>query len=205
MPSKVVPLITSEIYHVFNRGANKQEIFLSSEDYLRFYLSLDYFNVLEPVHNFSHARVQASGVETRNKLVEIIAYSLLPNHYHLLLRQISDNGISEFMKRVSVGYTGYFNDQYQHSGVLFQGKYKRVHVETNEQYNYLFAYVNENHGVHNVQVPEDVMYSSSVHWQGKKTSRILERINNEYSKEKNVSLARAIYERRSGLKGEIFE
>ena len=66
-------------------------------------------------------------------LVQIICYCLNPNHYHLLLKEIKDGGISEFMKRVGGGYTWYFNNKHKRSGTLFQGRFKSVHIKSNEQ------------------------------------------------------------------------
>ncbi len=176
MPSKIVPLVIGETYHIFNRGTDKRDIFVDKGDYVRFYESLYLFNTIEPVINFRQARYALSNrleSDPRKKLVEFKAYALLPNHFHFLLVQSVDGGISEFMKRISVGYTNHFNDTYKRSGVLFQGKFKRVHIEDDKQYQYLFAYINENHIVHGVERPNEVMYSSSVHYQRIHASKLI--------------------------------
>lgn len=203
MPVPKVPLLNNEHYHIFNRGANKQQIFLCKEDYLRFYLMLDYFNSVEPVRNFSHARVNAT--KQKQKLIQFKAYNLLSNHYHFLVEQLVDNGVSELMKRIGTGYTSYFNERYDRSGVLFQGKFKRVHIETEGQYNYLFAYINENHVVHDMQQETEVMYTSSLHYQKVFKSRILPEAVNEYSVTDNQKLCKEIFCNRQLLKKEIFD
>jgi putative transposase len=98
MPKSITIPITNESYHVFNRGVDKREIFIDKLDYLRFYQILDLFNSLEPIVNYN----QAKHTHAEKKLVEIQAYSLLSNHFHLILKQLVDGGISEFMKRVGV-------------------------------------------------------------------------------------------------------
>lgn len=84
----------------------------------------------------------------KNKLVEIVTYCLNPNHFHLLLKQIAPNGISEFMKRLGIGYTGFFNYKNKRSGVLFQGSYKSIRIKSTAHLLYLSAYVSDNYFIH---------------------------------------------------------
>lgn len=209
MPQKIVPLVCDEFYHVFNRGVDKRETFLDKEDYLRFYQTLNLFNTIEPVINFDSARIKSLKNNLNEKLVEIKAYALLPNHYHLIVKQISDGGLSEFMRRISTGYTSYFNQKNARSGALFQGRFKRVHISSDEQYNYLFAYVNENHFVHNIHIEREICHSSSVHYQGIVKSKLINAdINVEtYDFTANVNLAHEIYLKRKLIKmnKELFE
>lgn len=194
MPRKVVPLVTGEIYHVYNRGADKRTVFEDKSDYLRFYQSLHYFNCIEQTESFRQAL--RSEVEEGQRIVDIQAYCLLPNHFHLILKQLQDGGVSEFMKRMSTGYTGYFNEKYERSGVLFQGTYKRVYVENQEQYNYLFAYVNENYTVHGRQLPDDVCFSSSRVHQRLVRSKLIKQPAAEYDSVEAKKLAVQINEMR---------
>lgn len=198
MPSKAVPLITGETYHVYNRGVDKRVVFQDKHDYLRFYQSLDLFNTKEPTINFRLAKSLYNKNESLCRLVEIQAYSLLDNHYHLLVTQLIDGGLSEFMLRIGTGYTSYFNEKYNRSGALFQGRYKRVHVSTDEQYQYLFAYVNENHYVHNINIERQICHSSSLHYQGLTRSRVVKLPVDAYDVKSNIELAKGIYERRKG-------
>ena len=171
MPKKVVPLVTNERYHIYNRGVDKRNIFIDKFDYIRFYQSLAYFNTIEATQNFRLAKYHHT--KQHKRLVEIEAYCLLPNHYHMILKQTHDSGVSEFMKRVSAGYTGYFNDKHKRSGSLFQGVFKRVHIENDALYSYLFSYVNENHVVHGLVRDSDICYSSAAHYQGITRSNLI--------------------------------
>ncbi len=156
----------NEYYHIYNRGVDKRDIFIEKIDQIRFIKSMVGFNTIKPVGSLYHADRLKNDVFTKHtnskQLVEIVAYCLNPNHFHLILRQLEDGGISEFMKRLSGGYTYYFNDKYQRSGSLFQGTYKYKHIDTTEYLNHLSVYVNLNYKVHKLSKSSDqVFYSSS--------------------------------------------
>lgn len=140
-----------EYYHIYNRGVDKREIFSDTEDVERFLQSMKEFNVEKPIgslyENSFREKNKKLGGETA-KLIEIITYCLNRNHYHFIIEALSDNGVSEFMKRLNGGYTWFFNNKYKRSGALFQGVFKSVHVNTNEYLLYLSAYVNLNDRVH---------------------------------------------------------
>jgi len=143
------PLVTDEIYHIFNRGAHKQAIFTSVEDYRRFQIGLHLANhsksvLVRDVLEAQKYREPFSGYPADKSLVNVLAYSLMPNHFHLVLRQKSDEGITRFMKKVGVGYSMYFNIKYGHSGTLLQGPFKSSHVDTDPYHKWLFAYVHLN-------------------------------------------------------------
>lgn len=139
-------------YHVYNRGVEKRDVFMDAADRQRFILSMLAFNSIDPVTSLYHANREHIDLFTQQtvskQLVEIVAYCLNQNHYHLILRQITDNGIPEFMKRLGGGYTNYFNERYERSGALFQGKYKHQHIADNTYLLYVSAYVNLNNKVH---------------------------------------------------------
>jgi len=78
------------------------------------------------------------------RIVAPIAFAIMPNHFHLIIEQISEEGISEYMHRVLMGYAKYFNAKYERSGHVFQGPYKAVHVDDNEQLLHLSAYIHKN-------------------------------------------------------------
>ena len=158
--------VTDEYYHIYNRGVDKRDIFMDKMDQIRFIKSLVAFNTLEPVNSLYHADRLKEDIFTKHSdakhLVEIVAYCLNPNHYHLILRQLEDDGISEFMKRLGGGFTCYFNEKYERSGSLFQGKYKYKHIDTTEYLTHLSVYVNLNYKVHKLDVvSDDVFYASS--------------------------------------------
>ncbi len=165
MPRKVVPLITGETYHVYNRGVDKRAVFLDKFDYWRFYKSLQMFNTEEQSGSLYRRKFKQDWLMNQKPIVNINAYCLLNNHFHLLLTQLVDGGISEFMKRLGGGYTSYFNERYERSGALFQGNFKRVHCEDNEQLLYVAAYVNFNNLVHNIK---DYFLSSAEAYEGKR-------------------------------------
>ena len=147
--------VNGEYYHVFNRGVDKRNIFADRHDYSRFLKSIKEFNQIEPIISlYIKNRVSDVGVKPLHDgaLVEIVAYNLLPNHFHFILKQLSDGGVSEFMKRIGGGYTGYFNHKYRRSGSLFQGRFKAVHVDTNDYLLYLSAYVNGNNIIHKSKI-----------------------------------------------------
>ena len=150
-----VNFINGEYYHIFNRGVDKRKIFLCREDLQRFFQSMNEFNSIKPIgsiyeNSFHKDEKGESGDlidrESR-KLVNFICYCLNPNHYHFILEQVSDNGIEKFMHRLG-GYTWFFNKKYDRSGSLFQGRYKAIHIDSNEYLLYLSAYTNLNDKVH---------------------------------------------------------
>lgn len=146
------PLVVGETYHVYNRGAHKQSIFTNKEDYDRFSLLLYLSNSKKPVYlrellEKYRGRSSADiflGEKGGDRLVEVLSYCLMPNHFHLIVRQKEENGISIFMKKLATAYSMYFNTKYGHSGTLFQGRFKSSHVGTESYFRYIFAYVHLN-------------------------------------------------------------
>jgi len=153
MPQRLTPLVTGEYYHIFNRGVNKQPIFFNVRDYrravdqMRFYS----YSTKKPKYSrfltFSVTRRLSilSLLEKDNKkLVEIICYCLMPNHFHLLLRQKEDGGISNYMRLVQNSYTRYVNTAHDRTGPLLQGQFKAVRIEDNSQLLHLSRYIHLN-------------------------------------------------------------
>ncbi len=149
-----VSFVNGEFYHIYNRGVDKRNTFEDREDLDRFFQSMDEFNTMEPIgsiyeNSFRKKNVQLGGSTSKlDKLVDFVCYCINPNHYHFVLLQLVDNGISEFMKRLSGGYTYYFNNKNKRSGTLFQGTFKSVHINSNEYLLHISAYVNLNNKVH---------------------------------------------------------
>lgn len=154
-----IPFATGEIYHIYNRGTDKRIVFEDKDDIRRFLQSLIEFNVPEPIGSlYEHSFVKKDSLgsstsklgkpDESEKLVNIIAYCLNPNHYHMVLEQVADRGIEKFMQRVGTGYTKYFNNRNERSGVLFQGRFQSVHISSNEQLLHTSVYVNLNFMVH---------------------------------------------------------
>jgi putative transposase len=149
-----------ETYHIYNRGVDKRNIFLDKSDYRRFLFILDIFNDTNSTTNTLRRVNLSEGLKNSQKpepkipLVEIEEFCLMPNHFHLLLKQIIDNGISKFMQKIGVGHTHYFNQKYDRSGVLFQGKTKSKHINTEAFYLWIKRYIHLN--------PLDLMTSSKI-------------------------------------------
>lgn len=134
--------VTNEIYHIYNRGVEGRDVFLNEKDHLRFIHDLFEFNDQSPA--LEYREVQLRRKNPRKLLVEILVFCLMPNHFHLLLKQKIDSGISEFMRKLKTGYTNYFNKKYQRPGPLFQGKYKFVIVKNETHFAYLPHYIHFN-------------------------------------------------------------
>jgi putative transposase len=154
MPRAVIEI--EESYHVFNRGLNKQIIFKDRTDYSRMLLYLLYFQADVPITNIAYAIKQFLQTKEfsfteqtvkaiiENRTVKLEAFALMPNHFHLMVRELKEGGISRYLQRIEVGFTKYFNTKYERSGYLLQGPFQSVHVENNEQALYLSAYIHKN-------------------------------------------------------------
>jgi putative transposase len=167
-----VNLVENEFYHIYNRGVEKRVIFKNQADLERFLQSIKEFNTLKPIgslyenrprHRGSPASTASTNVMPENKspLVEIVAYCINPNHYHFLLKQISEKGIEKFMHRLGTGYSKYFNIKNKRTGPLFQGRFKAKHVDTNEYLLHLSAYINLNNKIHGRGSPASTLWKSS--------------------------------------------
>lgn len=131
-------------YHVYNRGVDKRDIFLDTQDYRRFVACL---HALNSKRCFGSTKLYLNDpplIDPQDRLVAIIAYCLMPNHYHLELEQICENGISKFLQRLDNSYTKYFNNRYDRAGCLLEGAYKVVQVDSDEYLIHLSRYVHLN-------------------------------------------------------------
>lgn len=146
-------LVSNEIYHIYNRGVDKRNIFLDDEDRFRFIHDLFEFNDSNPAINLAAYMFNQKNKEVglpnihrvaKENIVEILAYCMMDNHFHLIVRQKKENGITLFMRKLGTGYTNYFNKKYDRSGSLFQGKFKSVHLNNNSHFMYLPIYVHLN-------------------------------------------------------------
>lgn len=138
------------IYHVYNRGVEKRLLFLDDQDYKRFIRNLAIFNDIKPALNSGREvkiglnEKEIKSIEPKKPLVDVIAFCLMPNHYHFLIKQKEDDGISKFMTKIGVGYANYFNLKYQRVGPLFQGKFKSVLVNNEAHFLYIPHYIHLN-------------------------------------------------------------
>ncbi len=145
MPYRTTPLVTDQIYHVFNRGVAKLPIFTDRRDYNRFLETMYYYQFEGPKPQFSQLnRFKEYNFEKNKKIVEIFCYCLMPNHYHFLIKQLQENGISEFIGKLSNSYTKYFNTKHKRIGPLLQGQFKAVRIEYEEQLTHVSRYIHLN-------------------------------------------------------------
>jgi len=152
MPIKRPRLVNREIYHIIVRGVGDIAIFKNKNDYYRAIFSLYEFNTTNPViiRERRKARIKVKKTtreqfsDNRDLLVELLAFFFMPNHIHLLVRQIKNEGITQFMRKIGAGYASYFNRKYNRKGHLFQERFRVVHIKTNEQFKAEFVYIHTN-------------------------------------------------------------
>ena len=145
MSIRKVNFVHGEFYHIYNRGNSKQKIFHDKKDYTRFvnllFLansknSFNFFNLLKDGHLYDFERGET--------LVDIGAYCLMPNHFHILITPKEENGISKFMQKLTTAYVMYYNQKYKRTGGLFEGKFKSQHLDNDRYLKYIFSYIHLN-------------------------------------------------------------
>ena len=144
----------NHVYHIYNRGVEKRNIFLNDRDYLRLIHDLYEFNDENQALNVGYF-INSKSIEVepqylkkekkkRKLLVEILAFTLMSNHFHLILQQKKEGSIVKFMQKLGTGYTMYFNKKYKRVGGLFQGRYKAVLLENDTHFIHLPFYIHTN-------------------------------------------------------------
>lgn len=149
MPIRKIILATDEIYHVVNRSIEQIPIFKTKEDYQRALEVIDFYRYKNPPLSFSNYKklsIEARGrfyklLREKEEIVEIFVFCLMPNHFHLLLKQKSEKGISNFMRRFQNSYVKYFNTKSDRVGGLFQSTFRAVRIETDEQFLHVARYI----------------------------------------------------------------
>lgn len=176
MPYRDEQFVNGEIYHVVIKRIEDNLLFKNIDDYYRGIFSVYEFNNISLVSirdrreirakikaiisrtprdphsgQFPRVRVDSSVVDEleldrRDKLIEILAFCFMPNHIHLLLRQVRDGGISKFMNKFGSGYSCYFKKKHElkNKGYFFQGRFVSVHIKTDEQLKIVFVYIHTN-------------------------------------------------------------
>ncbi len=145
-------LVNGEIYHIVLRGVADSPVFLNKGDYYRGIFSLFEFNDKQAVLIRDRRRDRLRAKRKGNKqfsadrkiLVEILCFCFMPNHIHLLLRQVEDSGITNFMRKFGTGYALYFNKKHNRKGHLFQSKFQAVHIKNDKQLQAVFTYIHAN-------------------------------------------------------------
>lgn len=133
-----------EYYHLYNRGVEKRNIFLTQGDRNRFERLLYLANGTERFVYRDVENKELKDIDRGEPLVAIAAWVLIPNHFHILVKEITEGGTSAFMEKLCTGYSSYFNKRHDRVGPLFQGRYKSQHVESDTHLKYLFAYIHLN-------------------------------------------------------------
>ena len=141
MPARnVIKTYTEDsYYHVYNRGVSKQNIFLDEKDFVVFLSLFKRYLSSEP-------QLQPNGQKYLSFRgdVTLMAYCLMPNHYHLLLHQNSRDGMQHFLKSLGVAYSMYFNKRYDHVGVVFQQRYRAARMTSDVQFVHASRYIHMN-------------------------------------------------------------
>lgn len=151
---RMTQLVEGNFFHIYNRGNSKQEIFLDKEDYERF-IKLLYLSNSEKNVTFRNdivkKHIDAFDFDRGETLVNIGAYVLMPNHFHIYLSpkprlgpEEQLNNVAKFMLKLCTSYSKYFNKKYSRTGKLFEDKFKSVHIITENQAKYLFSYIHLN-------------------------------------------------------------
>lgn len=199
------PFVVGAIHHVYNRGVAKCKICLQETDSWRFLQGLCLFNDVKSTNTILWNLQRSRGKLTlgvlrdyivnpnneRDRLVRILAYCVMDNHYHLLLEEIREGGITKFMHKLGVGYAKYFNKKYDRVGSLFQDKFKNILVDDDLYLQYLLVYINvlnpaqfieprwKEEGIRNIeavlQYAEDYQFSSHLDYLGKRNSIIIDK------------------------------
>lgn len=167
------PLVTGEVYHVMNKSIAGYKIFSGRRDYERMMMTLRFFTLINPPGRFSRfisgTQVQEMGYEAavdeigreNGWKMQIIAYSIMPTHLHIVAKQLDEKGISEMLQMALNSYARYFNTKYKRHGPLFVGNFKNVLVKSDEQLLHLTRYVHVNPvSAGLVDSPEDWPFSS---------------------------------------------
>lgn len=177
MAYRKIVLANDQIYHVINRGVEERKTFKDKWDYLRFLESFSYYQKANPPVKFSfRTRVDAKLFANLDNLLDIICYCLMPNHFHFLLRQIKNDGISTFISKLTNSYTRYFNTRHQRKGHLFQGPFKAVRIENDEQLIHVSRYIHINPSTgFLVENPQDYPYSSYLEYLRKEKHEICQK------------------------------
>lgn len=144
------PFAEGEHYHIYSRGVEKRKIFLNTKDYNRFVSLLYIMNQNAPFRMDNFLRENKNNFKNifkekrENTLVSILGYCLMPNHFHLILYEHTEGGISKFMGKLLTAYSMYFNTKYERSGPLLTRPFRSEHISSESQYMWIFSYLHLN-------------------------------------------------------------
>ncbi|MEK7178952.1 MAG: transposase [Patescibacteria group bacterium] len=143
-----VPFAANECFHLYSRGVERRTIFLDTKDYERFMRLLflcnnDNTTITDRFKNLSFKEL-VEKLKNEKPLVALGVYCLMPNHFHLLVKEAAAGGISRFMKKLLTAYSMYFNKRHGRQGALFEGRFKSSHARSEAYINYLLSYIHLN-------------------------------------------------------------
>lgn len=152
MPVRANPLTTGEFYHVFNRGVDRSNVFRNANEYNRFLSTLEFYRYQETHIRFStylnasplQASTMRDDLESSDELISLLAFALMPNHFHLLIKQEKDHGIHQFLFKALNSFAKYINTRRHRVGPLFQGNFQAVRIESEEQLLHVSRYIHIN-------------------------------------------------------------
>jgi putative transposase len=129
-----------ESYHLYNRGTEKRIIFSDEQDYNHFLFLMYVCNTIKSIE----LRKIGENFDREETLIDIGAYCLIPNHFHILVQEKTENGISKYMLKLLTAYSMYFNKKYKRTGKLYEGKFKSIHAGNDKYLKYLYSYIHLN-------------------------------------------------------------
>mgnify|MGYP001090052591 FL=1 len=144
MSTRKSTFVPDEFYHIYNRGNSRQTIFVTKADYERFVALLFIANGTKAVDFREINNELLYEFDRGEQQVAIGAYCLMPNHFHILATPLTENGMVTFMRKLSTGYSMYFNKKHHRTGSLFEGKFKSEYVDSDNYLKYLFSYIHLN-------------------------------------------------------------
>ena len=153
MALRKTPLVNGQIYHIFNRSIDRKPIFIHQKENQRAFNTLSFYRFSDIPVRLSYFLTWSAErkdqllkelEKNKNYLVKVLCFCLMPNHFHFLLSQEKEGGISKFVAQFQNSYTRYLNIKYKRKGHLFEGQFKAVRVETDEQLVHLSRYIHLN-------------------------------------------------------------
>ncbi len=144
MPQRSNILALNEYYHLYSRGVDKRQIFLDESDEQRFIKLLYLCNGSKPLAFREIKNLPLVKIEKGDSCTAIGAYCLMPNHFHLLVKETKEGGVTQFMRKLLTAYSAYFNKKYERTGALFGSEFKSEHLNTDEYLKYIFSYIHLN-------------------------------------------------------------
>lgn len=167
MTNNKVVIYNGALLHIFNKSIAGYQIFKYKNNAFRFLLSLEYYNNLNNQTSFSWFlktnKFNSTGIlnHSNKNVINIIAYCLMPDHYHLLVKIQKEKFFINLFSKVENSYTRFFNERNKRRGPLWQSRFKKVIIESNEQLLHTVRYIHLNPVTDNlVKKPEDWEFSS---------------------------------------------